>query len=211
MTSVITGDIINSRKLDNPKEWIASVKTLFALEGKSPKSWEIYRGDSFQLEVKQPEEVLLSAIRIKATLKSIKDIDVRMAIGIGKKNYAAPKITESNGEVFIYSGEQLEKLKKEKQTLSIKTPWPEFDKEMNLFIRLALIAMDHWKQKTAELVKISLENPNKGQQEIAELLGINQSSVSESQKRAHYSEIMELESLFREKVINLIKKYDYSD
>ena len=200
MISVITGDIINSRKLKNQLQWLASLKKLFAEEGKSPKKWEIYRGDSFQLEVKKPEEALLMAIRIKANIKCIKSIDVRMAIGIGKKDYSAPKITESNGEAFIYSGEKLENLKKEKQTLSIKTPWTELDKEMNLYICLALIAMDNWSQGAAELVKISLEDRNMAQQEIGDILGITQSSVSERQKRAHYTEIMEMEALYREKI-----------
>ena len=206
MISVITGDIINSRKLKNQRQWIALLKKLFAEEGKSPKKWEIYRGDSFQLEVKKPEEALLMAIRIKANIKCIKSIDVRMAIGIGKKDYSAPKITESNGEAFIYSGEKLENLKKEKQTLSIKTPWAEFDREINLYIRLALIAMDNWSQGAAELVKISLEDQNMAQQGIGDILGITQSSVSERQKRAHYAEIMEMEALYREKIKKRMKK-----
>lgn len=42
-----------------------------------------------------------------------------MAIGIGCKDYNAPKITESNGEAFIYSGELFDEMKKKK--LSIKT------------------------------------------------------------------------------------------
>ncbi len=208
MISVITGDIINSRKIQDPEEWITPLKQLFEQVGKSPASWEIYRGDSFQLEVEHPEDVLRIAISIKATFKSIKGIDVRMAIGTGQKNYSAPKITESNGEAFIYSGEQLEKLKKEKQTLAIKTSWPDFDLEMNLYLKLALIAMDNWKKKTAELVKTSMQHPDKGQKELAELMGINQSSVSEGQKRAHYAEIMELELLFREKIKNLTKQDD---
>ncbi|HZV70195.1 MAG TPA: hypothetical protein VFG10_11655 [Saprospiraceae bacterium] len=203
MTSVITGDIINSRDLQNPDKWIIPLKDLLDREGSSPQIWELYRGDSFQLEVINAEEALLMAIRIKATLKSIKHMDVRMAIGIGNKKYDASKITESNGEAFIYSGDQFEKLKKEKLTLAVKTPWEDFDKEMNVSIKLALIAMDHWKPKTAEIVKVSLEYPQKGQIELAEILGINQSSVSEGQKRSHFSEIMELESLYREKIKKL--------
>lgn len=204
MTSIITGDIINSRNLENPKEWMIPIKKLFSQIGKNPDSWDIYRGDSFQLEVKQPQDAFLTAINIKATVRSIENIDVRLAIGIGKKNFPAKRITESSGEVFIYSGEQLEKLKKEKQTLAIKSPWWDFDKEMNLYFKLALIAIDNWKPKTAEMVKFLLENPMKGQQELAELVGVRQSAVSQGQKRAHYPEIMELESLFREKVKLLV-------
>ena len=55
--------------------------------------------------------VFLTVLRIKATLKGIKNLDVRMAIGIGKREFTAFNITESNGEAFIHSGEKLESLK----------------------------------------------------------------------------------------------------
>lgn len=119
------------------------------------------------------------ALRIKAVIKCIKGIDVRMAIGIGKKDFTAKGVTESNGEAFINSGEKFEGLKKNKLNLAVKTPWAEFDREMNLYIRLALIAMDDWSPGAAELVKISLENRELSQSEIGKFLGITQSSVSE--------------------------------
>lgn len=40
--------------------------------GKNPIEWEIYRGDEFQLEVKNPEEALIMALQIKSYFKSIK-------------------------------------------------------------------------------------------------------------------------------------------
>jgi hypothetical protein len=152
----------------------------------------------------------MAAIAVKATIKCLKGIDVRMSIGIGGKEYDSARITEANGEAFINSGEQLEKIKKEKQTLSLKTPWPEFDKEMNLIIQLGLIEMENWSQGAAELMKVSLERPNAGQQKIADLLGISQSSVSERQKRAHYNEIVQMENFYRERlktIVPLTKKF----
>ena len=203
---MITGDIINSRELKNPDQWLTPLKKVFSTEGKSPKTWEIYRGDSFQLEVGKPEHALLVAIHIKACIKCIREIDVRMAIGVGEKEYAAARVTESSGPAFIYSGEKLETLKKEKRTLALKTPWPDFDREMNLYIRLSLMTMDHWTPGSAELVNSLLENQPSDQRELGSILGISQSSVSERQTRAHYAEIMEMEALYREKVVTLINK-----
>lgn len=205
MVGIITGDIINSRALKSQRLWLAPLKKLLNEVGSSPKIWEIYRGDNFQVEIKKPEEALLFAIRIKARIKSIKGINVRMAIGIGEKSFSAAKITESNGEAFINSGEKFEALKREKQNLSIKSPWTSFDDEMNLYIRLSLIAMDNWKQGAAEMVQVSIKNQNTGQQKIADILRIGQSSVSEGQKRAHYTEIMEMEKLYRTKIKILLK------
>jgi predicted XRE-type DNA-binding protein len=205
ITSVITGDIVKSRVIKSSR-WLTILKKELAREGSSPKTWEIYRGDSFQVEIKDPAEALLRALRIKATIKTIKNLDVRMSIGIGGKAPGVTRITESIGEAFILSGEKLESLKKEKQTLAIRTPWPDFDKEMNLFIRLALIAMDNWSVSSAELVKIVIDNQQITQNKLASRLKISQSSVSERQKRSYYAEIMELENLYREKLQVLTNK-----
>ena len=205
ITSVITGDIINSRQVKNSRLWLSPLKKTLSSEGNSPKTWEIYRGDSFQIEIKDPSKALLVALKIKVTIKCTKGLDVRMAIGIGQKDFVGPKVTESNGEAFVNSGEKLETIKKEKQNLAIKTPWPEFDKEMNLCIRLGLIAMDNWTTGAAHLIKILFDNQDITQSKLAIKLKISQSSVSEKMKRAFYSEIMELESFYQEKVKNLIK------
>src|SRR5687767_5457605 len=94
LIGIITGDIINSRNA-NPKQWLSVLKKTLTVDGASPQKWEIYRGDSFQHEVTNPAEALLTAIRIKANIKSIKNLDVRLAIGIGEKEFGTGKITES--------------------------------------------------------------------------------------------------------------------
>lgn len=176
------------------------LKEVLSAYGKTPKAWEIFRGDSFQLEVKKPEDAFMAAIRIKACIRSVEKVDVRMAIGIGNKTYNAAKITESNGEVFINSGELYESLKKLKLKLAIRSPWPEIDKELNLMISLASIAMDKWTVLSAEIVALSMEHKDLSQQELGELIGRGQSSVSDRQKRAHYTEITELEKFIRRKI-----------
>jgi hypothetical protein len=200
MISVITGDIINSRKQINSKKWLASLKRVLSVYGKSPKVWEIYRGDSFQVEIKNPEESFLAAVQIKAGIKSVKDLDVRMAIGVGKKTFNASRITESNGEAFINSGEMFESIKKNKQTLAIKTPWSEIDKELNLIISLASITMDKWTPFSAELVSKSLQFNTSSQKDLARIIKITQSSISERQSRAYYREIMEAENFIHQKI-----------
>lgn len=195
MVAVITGDIINSKR-NNPKTWLKVLKKELEKAGKSPKTWDIYRGDSFQLLVNNPEDALLTAIKIKASLKSIKNTNVRMSVGIGDITYAAPKITESNGTAFVHSGEKFELLKKEKQNLAIKSDWPAFDKDMNLFLKLASIAMDNWTTNAAEIVYTTLENPGKLQEELGRIVGIKQNAISNRLKRAYYDEIVELNEMY---------------
>jgi hypothetical protein len=198
MTSIITGDIIDSRNLVS-KTWTDALKTVLDTFGPSPAVWEIYRGDEFQLEVPKPEDAFLAALRIKAELKKRK-MDVRMAIGIGDKTHRADKISESNGSAFIRSGETFETLKKQKTTLAVNTGDPVFDTDLNLMIRLALTVMDNWLAQPAEFVVAALENPGASQEEIGQQLGINQAAVSRRQKRAQFDLIMELESRYRKKI-----------
>lgn len=200
MTSVIIGDIINSRRMLNQNTWMGPLKKLLLRFGETPQVWEFYRGDSFQVEITKAEESFLRSLQIKACIKTIRNLDVRMSIGIGTKNHDAPKISESNGEAFIYSGEMFEQLKKIKENLAIQSPWPEINRELNLMISLASIAMDKWTPVSAEMVALSLEYRDLSQTDLGKKIGRKQSSVSEGQKRAHYSEIMELEKFYRRKI-----------
>jgi len=201
MTSIITGDIVNSRKIPS-EDWIENLKKLLQSKGKNPIDWEIYRGDQFQLEVKNPEDALLTALQIKAFLKNIK-LDARMSIGIGTKTYNAEKISESNGTAFVHSGEVFETLKKQKITLALNTGKPEFDKEMNLIFRLGLTFMDNWLPQAAEFILVALDNPSFSQEEIGQKLGINQAAVSRRQKRAQYDLMLEIDAHFRQKIKTL--------
>lgn len=203
LLSVITGDLIKSRQNDT-KIWTKKLKECLSYLVKDPKYWEIYRGDSFQIELKNIEESYLACLYIKASIKSIKGLDVRLAIGIGTKDYNGKTVSESNGEVFQFSGETLETLKKLNQNLRIKTKDADLDEALNLYFKLALIAMDHWTVNSAEVVKLTLEHPKALQQELANTIGINQDAVSKRQKRAYLDEILALDIMYRKKIKQLI-------
>lgn len=191
MTSVITGDIVNSQKV-NPEIWLPRLKAELSNLGKSPQAWEIYRGDSFQLEIQAPSQSLVIALKIKSALKSIKQMDVRIAIGIGEKSYDAGKITESNGSAFINSGNIFEHVVKDKQKLAVASPSEEFNTEINLLLLFALNIMDNWTINSAEIVNLALKYPEASQTKLGEMLGIKQNAVSNRLKRAYYDDILEL-------------------
>lgn len=199
MTSIITGDIINSRRADHT-DWMPTLKSVLDQYGKEPEAWEIYRGDSFQLEA-PPEEALKIVIHLKASIRQFKGLDVRMAIGIGKKDYSMMKITESNGEAFVNSGHAFNKLNK-KKTLSLRSPWPEIDEQLNLSIDLALLTMNGWQTNAAHYIKTVIEHPNWTQVQLAKNLNKSQSAVSESLNRAGFEDIMRLEKKYRKLITN---------
>ena len=209
MISVIKGDIVASRQLNDANRWLQPLKTLFAQWGSSPAQWELVWGDSFQLEVTEPTTVLHKALTIKALIKqimpeqskkTISPLDVRMGIGIGEKTYSGERVSESNGPVFIHAGDAFQQSEKSKSTLSVKTPWSRFDEEMNLYFQLAGTFMDDWSVLSAQLVSHVLNNPEATQAEIGARLGIKQNSVSGRWHRAHVNEMLAVEAAFRRRL-----------
>lgn len=200
MEAIITGDLMNSRLVD-PNEWMPALKKVLKQYGKEPKNWEIFRGDSFQLNTK-PEDALMAAILIKAEIKQWKDLDVRIGIGIGEITYQAAKITESNGTAFLNSGACFEELKK--QTLAIKSPNKDLDETLNLMIELASLTIDRWTETAAKLIKIKIENPTLNQKDLANMLNKTaQGTISEGLKRGGYDEIQKLLDYYKLKINEL--------
>jgi hypothetical protein len=199
MIAIITGDIINSENYPS-SEWIPILKEYFSRFGTSPMVWEIYRGDEFQLKVNQ-ENALFTAIQIKAILKSIKGLDVRMGIGIGLETFTGSGVSESNGPAYQRSGRKFDSLKESKVNLSIATGHESHDKTINLMLKLALDFMDNWSVVSAEIVTMILDNLEASQKELAQKLGIKQSAISQRLKRARIDLVLELlayyENLFK--------------
>ncbi|MGZ0016534.1 SatD family protein [Yeosuana sp. AK3] len=210
MVSVITGDIIKSKTFKNPEIWLKPLREALSNSEIDKKYWEIFRGDSFQIEIKDNKNAFYIATYIKACIKTVKGLDIRMAIGVGNKNFEGTIITESNGEAFQFSGDTLAILKKEKTNLKIKSRDLLLNEELNLYFKLALISMNHWTSNSAEAVKVALENDGVLQSEIAKALGISQDAVSKRLKRAYFNEIMELDSMYRQKItlleLNLLEE-----
>src|SRR5688572_1719902 len=101
-TAIITGDIISSRRMPEKSLWLNRLKSILGKKTDliHPSRWNIYRGDSFQLEVKSPENALRVALLIRSGLKAIPEfhklrLDVRMAIGIGKPGFRGKTVNES--------------------------------------------------------------------------------------------------------------------
>ncbi|WP_316803413.1 SatD family protein [Pedobacter nototheniae] len=197
MICIITGDIVGSRKIKD--SWLLSLKSALKIVALKNSKWEIYRGDSFQVEVK-PEDAIKASAYIKACIRTNKPADVRMGIGLGDIKTKNKKLTEATGDAFIYSGFAFDGLKQAKVNLAIKTASADFDEEINVLLKLSLIAMDSWGIVAAEMVKHALENENILQSELAVISGRTQSSVSEALKRAHYAEILEMDKLYRKKL-----------
>jgi hypothetical protein len=208
-TSVITGDIINSRSVLDQGIWLKPLKKALQFITDDDSKYDIYRGDSFQIEVEDIKTCFKKAIYLKASIKSIKGFNVRLAIGIGDKTYRANNITQSNGSAFLNSGSSLDFMKRTKINLRIKADLKpnhnlyDFNEIFNLYFKFASIIMDDWSPNSAEAVKILMETEFGNQKLIAKKIGINQDAVSKRLKRANIDELLELEQLFEQQVILL--------
>ncbi len=201
MIAIITGDIINSENHAS-SEWLGILKNHFSKLGKAPEDWEIYRGDEFQLRVPLSDAFEV-AIHIKALMKTIKGLDVRMGIGLGQETFIGGGVSESNGPAYQRSGRTFEALKADKTNLTVATGHGFYDKTLNLLLRLALDFMNDWSVVSAEIVVIALDRPNASQQEIAAELGIQQSAVSQRQKRARLDLVYALLNYYKMSVKEL--------
>lgn len=185
MVAIITGDIVSSRTL-KPAVWLNHLKEGLQMFGSSPLNWELYRGDSFQVKT-TTEDALLHVVLLKTWIKLLKEIDVRLSIGIGEQTFEGTKITEGNGTAFELSGEGFDAL--EKKNLVIITQDKSLNDTLRVMTDLALLIMDKWTDKSAEIIFLKLKNPELNQTQIAEKLKKKQSTISEALKRGGFDEI----------------------
>ena len=196
MIAVITADIIGSRS-GRSDAWMPALKACLNQYGCEPQDWEIYRGDSFQLKV-QAKDALIAALHLKASIKAIDKLDVRIAIGLGDEDYPSRKITESNGSAYMNSGDCFQELKK--QTLAVRSAYSRFDELFNLMLELALLRIDEWTARVSLVIKYSIEKPEMNQTELAKLLNRSQSSISEALSRGGFDEIMKMNDFYVKRI-----------
>ena len=201
MIAIITGDIINSQKSE-VETWLPKLKDLMGTWSATPQTWEVYRGDEFQLKC-NVDQVFQRALLLKSLIRSFENLDVRLAIGIGNEVFQSEKITESNGSAYVNSGRLLTHIKSQGRTLAIQTENEIVNRDLNILFKWASIDFDNWTAATAEIIHQLLRNSELTQDELAKELNITQSSVSQRLKRANFDLIQETDQFFRKKISEL--------
>jgi hypothetical protein len=199
MIAIITGDIIRSKKIAT-EIWLPVLEKSLSKFGEKPMFWDIYRGDSFQLET-SIENTLIATLSIISAIKQLPKIDVRMSIGIGEKEYQGKSITTSNGSAFVNSGEAFEQLGKKK--IGIKTPEIKNSNQLQSEFQLVRALTEKWTTNMCETISCLLDNPKLNQTEIAEILSKPQSQISRELKAASFYEIMDYVKTANQKLQNL--------
>src|SRR5688572_7677933 len=149
--AVLTGDVIDSTKLSvSEREKFDKLLHQGLTEIAGKNNFEIFRGDSFQVLLTNPDQALKTAIQLRCWLRkqhiyeqsqignskgkikakaqpitsSYKKgiIDARLSIGIGSVSYKSKNIKTSDGEAFQLSGRALDNPKNKNARIMIATP-----------------------------------------------------------------------------------------
>jgi len=144
LSAVITADIVNSTKLSKA-EYKRLMKSLEEIL--QPYQHEFFRGDSFQVFVKSPDQalrVLLQARTVAMKLSESSPSDIRASIGIGQVKLPVKSFQTASGDVFILSGRSFDKMVKDERLIIVSD---EKNKAVNLGLKLISQFIDYLFQR----------------------------------------------------------------
>lgn len=193
--AVLTGDIINSKEINDKSHLISVLKEIF-IDNQNLFSFqnpfEIFRGDSFQAILKKPNDALRVCLLIKSGLiaKSPENQlwDARISIGISTVDFTNIDVKIANGKAFELSGEGLDAIKQKDVGLAILTDRKQLNSTLETINTLTDTILKRWRKNAAEVVYLSLLYKFT-QKEIALKLNISQSAVQQRFASAHFDAV----------------------
>ncbi|GEK72387.1 MULTISPECIES: hypothetical protein [Halomonas] len=189
--AVITGDIIDSRRLEEGQRLHRVLETtLTGLAERHEGDYQRYRGDGFQLAIARAEAALDAAVALRAALIAHSETghrwDARLAIAVGHDDWRPGEaLASADGPVFVASGQALDALNASETHLALRhTDVDEAPCEALLIRHLDALLAD-WSPRAAEAVGLRLTE-DLTQQALAERLGIRQPSVHKRLRAARW-------------------------
>lgn len=196
--AVITADIVNSTQLTRlaGKKLTDKLRSLLA-----PYKFGFYRGDSFQVYLKDPGNALIVVLRLRAAARTIGVIcDIRASIGIGKVKPNFRKLSTATGEAFTLSGRAFDEISKTGDRLIIRSS----DQSVNLSLKIMGYFIDYifkaLTPKQAEVLLVLLAGNT--QLEAARKLRKSQSTINKHAQSAGWNELVKLSAEFRGLVLS---------
>jgi hypothetical protein len=191
--AVLTGDIVNSTRLKK----ITEKKLLKILTaGLAKYQFEFYRGDSFQVYVKNPVEALQTALLCRTAAISVSKnetinlSDVRISIGIGAVTMQVKTLGTAKGEAFILSGRAFDEMTGKDTRLVIATANSLANAGLQIIADYLNAVLKVMTGKQAEVIFELLQGVT--QQEVAKLLKKSKSTVHQHVTAGRWSEIEKL-------------------
>lgn len=192
--AVLTGDIVNSTQLEpaTEKELVKELSKVL-----KPYQFEFYRGDSFQVYMKEPVKSFQAALLCRSVAVSMtgdmNDIsisDVKISIGIGPVKTPVRTLATAKGEAFILSGRSFDEMQGTGSRLSIKTGNMLADIGLQVIADYADAIYKRMTAKQAEAICGLLKGGT--QQSVALQLDKSKSTISQLVSTGGWSEIERL-------------------
>lgn len=211
--AIISADLIHSSKLSSEQvsaELEACKQAYSRWREQGARDLDFFRGDSFQCRIEDPQWAMHLAIDIIASVKSISPYsedgkkrgrsrfspaDIRMGIGLGE---AEPNEGESFGSAFVRSGKALDGLGNSDLRIAFRSSSFQFNRAMEMALQLLNPILDRWTVPSAEIVPLLLQGKKDG--EIAQIIGIAASSMSQRKSVASWKSIEALLRYFQDSV-----------
>lgn len=204
-TAVITADIVNSTRLSKV-EYKKLIKNLEAIL--KDHQHEFFRGDSFQVLVKSPEDALRILLQARTTAMKLSGTsmpvaDIRGSIGIGNVKLPVKSFQAAAGDVFILSGRAFDTIAKTERLLIV---CDEKNKAVNLGLELVSRFVDFLFQRLTfkQAAVVSELLMNRTQIDAARRLKKSQATVHKHTQSAGWPEIETLLSHYK-KLVDLIE------
>jgi len=207
--AVLTGDIVSSRRLS--AERLERTRRLIAEGAARFRSWqphavsgapEVFRGDAWQLLLREPRWALRVALLLRARLLAGNDVRTRVSIGIGGVDVIdRRRVSLSTGEAFTLSGHALDTLS---GYFDITGALPERAAPLAgwfpAMLHLCSGLVRPWTRRQAEIVSLALLADNPTHESIAGTLRprVSKQSVSESLAAARWRPLLEGIRVFEE-------------
>jgi Helix-turn-helix len=197
--AALTGDIVNSTQLtpEMEKALIEALERALSLY-----LIEFYRGDSFQVYMKDPEESLRVALLCRAlaiSLTAAEDepalSDIRISIGIGTVITPVRTPGTARGEAFLLSGRRFDEIQQTDQRLSIVSGKPIADIALEVMADYIDAIYKGMTAKQADAIARLLEG--RAQQEVAQELNKSKSTVSQLVSAGRWPEIEKIIQQFK--------------
>ncbi|MEP6583610.1 MAG: hypothetical protein ABJA90_05070 [Ginsengibacter sp.] len=203
MQAVITGDIVNSTRLSpaNEKTLLKSLEQIL-----KPNKYEFYRGDSFQVLIKEAGNSLRIALLCRTVAISIKEkteTDVKVSIGLGEVEDNIKTLGSAKGEAFIISGRAFDSIEQTNARLIISVGHTMANLSFQI---IADYINSIYSKMTSKQAKVIFQLLKGGlQQDVVKTLKKSKSTISQHANSGRWSEIEKLISQYELLVTQLIK------
>lgn len=202
ISAALTGDIVNSTRLGkvNERKLLRILKQIL-----DPYLYEFYRGDSFQVYVKDPKSAFRIALLCRAAAISISledetiSSDVRISIGVGKITTPIKTLGAAKGEAFLLSGRSFDEIAGSETRISIVTSNTLANEGLQVVSDYVNAIFNTMTSKQAEVIFELLKG--KTQQEVAKKFKRTKSTISQHVSAGKWNEIEKLLKQY-ENIIN---------